>query len=198
MAASPLTTSTPETPRDPAQTLHRLIGKPPALWTVADLVAFVRDRGIRVLSLMHVGGDGWLKTLDFVPRDASHVADILTGGERADGSSLFGDLGIPAGASDIVIRPRMSTAFLDPFAPDATLALLCSHYNRQGAPLPESPDTLVRAAHARLASETGLDLHALGEIEFCLGHRREEAEAPRPVAPEAPLADEAALESCAE
>ncbi len=177
MAAAPLTTVTPEPPRDPAQTLHRLIGKPPALWTVADLVTFVAERGIRVLSLMHVGGDGWLKTLDFVPRDASHLSDILTGGERADGSSLFGDLGIRAGASDIVIRPRLSTAFVDPFAPDPTLALLCSHYDRQGAPLPESPDTLVRAAHARLARETGLDLHALGEIEFFLGHRREEAEA---------------------
>lgn len=169
-------TSTTELPRDPAQTLHRLIGKPATLWTIADLMAFVSERGIRVLSLMHVGGDGWLKTLDFVPRDAAHLADILAGGERADGSSLFGELGIPVGASDIVIRPRPSTAFLDPFAPEPTLALLCGHYDRQGAPLAESPDTLVRAAHARLLKETGLDLHALGEIEFFLGHRREEAE----------------------
>jgi glutamine synthetase len=169
--------STPEPGGDPARTLHRHIGKPPARWTVADLTDFVRDRGIRVLSLMHVGGDGWLKTLDFVPRDSAHLADILSGGERADGSSLFGDLGISAGASDIVLRPRPSTAFLDPFAPEPTLALLCGHYDRQGAPLAESPDTLVRAAHARLLRETGLDLHALGEIEFFLGHRREEAEA---------------------
>ena len=110
--------------RDPAQTLHRQIGKPPASWTVDDLMAFVRDRGIRILSLMHVGGDGWLKTLDFVPLDRSHLADILSGGERADGSSLFGDLGIPVGASDIAIRPRLSTAFLDPFAPEPTLAVI--------------------------------------------------------------------------
>ncbi len=68
---------------------------------------FVHDRGIRVLSLMHVGGDGWLKTLDFVPRDVAHLTDVLSGGERADGSSLFGDLGIPVGASDIVMRPRL-------------------------------------------------------------------------------------------
>ncbi len=112
--------------------------------------AFVRDQDIRVLSLMHVGGDGWLKTLDFVPRDSAHLADVLTGGERADGSSLFGDLGIPVGASDIVMRPRLSTAFLDPFAAEPTLAVLCSHFNRQGAPLAESPDTLVRAAYRRL------------------------------------------------
>lgn len=177
MAERNVSSSVPDVPRDPAQTLHRLIGKPPARWSAGDLTAFVRDRGIRVLSLMHVGGDGWLKTLDFVPRDAAHLADILAGGERADGSSLFGDLGIPVGASDIVLRPRLSTAFLDPFAPEPTLAVLCSHYNRAGAPLPESPDTLVRAAHARLLRETGLDLHALGEIEFFLGHVRGEAEA---------------------
>ncbi|OHE78538.1 MAG: hypothetical protein A2107_09685 [Verrucomicrobia bacterium GWF2_62_7] len=157
--------------------LHRLIGKRPAFWTADDLVGLVRDRGISVLSLMHVGGDGWLKTLDFVPRDAAHLADVLAGGERADGSSLFGDLGIQVGASDIVMRPRLSTAFMDPFAPEPTLAVLCSHFDRQGKPLAESPDTLVRTAHARLLAETGVDLHALGEIEYFLGHRAGEGEA---------------------
>lgn len=162
---------------DSAQTLHRMLGKPAAAWTAGDLADLVRDQGIRVLSLMHVGGDGWLKTLDFVPRDAAHLKDLLAGGERADGSSLFGDLGIPVGASDIVMRPRLSSAFLDPFAPEPTLAVLCSHFNRQGQPLAESPDTLVRAAHARLVRETGIELHALGEIEYFLGHRSNEGEA---------------------
>ncbi|HEX6974443.1 MAG TPA: glutamine synthetase beta-grasp domain-containing protein, partial [Vicinamibacterales bacterium] len=162
--------------KDPAQTLLRHIEKPSSEWTVHDLTTFVHERGIRVLSLMHVGGDGWLKTLDFVPRDAVHLADVLTGGERADGSSLFGDLGIPVGASDIVLRPRLSSAFLDPFAPEPTLAVLCSHFDRQGRPLAESPDTLVRAAHARLRDETGVELHALGEIEFFLGARPGDAE----------------------
>ena len=167
----------PSSPRDSAQTLHRFLGKPPDTWSADDLVAFVHERGIRVLSLMHVGGDGWLKTLDFVPRDASHLKDVLTGGERADGSSLFGDLGIPVGASDIVIRPRLSSAFEDPFSPEPTLAVLCSHFNRTGAPLAESPDTLVRAAYERLIDETGVALHALGEIEFFLGHRRDDSDA---------------------
>lgn len=177
MTASSTSQNRPSASVDPAHTVHRFLGKPPSSWTAKDLAEFAHDRGIRVLSLMHVGGDGWLKTLDFVPRDAQHMADVLAGGERADGSSLFGDLGIPVGASDIVLRPRLSTAFVDPFAPDATLAVLCSHLGRQGMPLPESPDTLVRAAHERVVRETGMELHALGEIEFFLGHRREEAEA---------------------
>ena len=163
--------------RNQAQTLLRHIGKPASAWTVDDLTAFVRDQDIKVLSLMHVGGDGWLKTLDFVPRDSAHLSDVLTGGERADGSSLFGDLGIPVGASDIVMRPRLSTAFIDPFAAEPTLAVLCSHYNREGAPLAESPDTLVRAAYQRLVAATGVELHALGEIEFFLGARLGDAEA---------------------
>lgn len=172
---------TPESPSGPhadsAQTLLRHIGKPAAEWTVDDISAFMRERDIRVLSLMHVGGDGWLKTLDFVPRDAVHLTDVLTGGERADGSSLFGDLGIPIGASDIVMRPRLPSAFVDPFSPEPTLAVLCSHFNRQGEPLAESPDTLVRAAYARLLAETGVELHALGEVEFFLGTRLGDADA---------------------
>jgi glutamine synthetase len=161
----------------PTQVLLREIRKPAADWTAADVASFARERRIRLLALMHVGGDGWLKTLDFVPRDPAHLADVLAGGERADGSSLFGDLGIPAAASDIVLRPRLSTAFVDPFAPEPTLAVLCGHHDRQGAPLPESPDTLVRAAYARLRAETGVDLHAHAEIEFFLGARLADADA---------------------
>jgi glutamine synthetase len=172
-----MTVSPSAPPAESAQTLLRHIGKTAAEWTVEDISSFMRERDIRVLSLMHVGGDGWLKTLDFVPRDAVHLADVLNGGERADGSSLFGDLGIPVGASDIVLRPRVSTAFVDPFAQEPTVAVLCNHFNRQGAPLAESPDTLVRAAHARLQAETGVELHALGEIEFFLGTRLADAEA---------------------
>ncbi len=63
----------------PARTLERLIGKPAASWAIHDLVDLYRERRIRLISLMHVGGDGWLKTLDFVPRDAEHLRDILEG-----------------------------------------------------------------------------------------------------------------------
>ena len=56
--------------------------------------------------------------------------------------------------------------------------MLCSHFNRQGAPLAESPDTLVRAAvRSGCVAETGVELHALGEIEFFLGTRLGDAEA---------------------
>ncbi len=160
----------------PACTLTRLIGKPSAEWTIDDLVDLVTRLGIRLVSLMHIGGDGWPKTLDFVPRDERHLREVLAAGERADGSSLFGDLGIPVGMSDIVIRPRPYTAFLDPFAEQPTLVLCASHFGRDGAPLPQSPTTLVERAYQRLKRETGVDLHALGEVEFFLGKRPDETE----------------------
>jgi glutamine synthetase len=159
-----------------ACTLVRAIGKPETHWTVDDLAGIVESHGIRLIGLMHVGGDGWLKSLDFVPRDVEHAREVLSHGERADGSSLFGNLGVPVTASDVVLRPRLSTAFLDPFASVPTLAVLCGHHGRDGAPLPESPDTIVRRASARLEVVSGVVLHALGEVEFFLGKRPEHSD----------------------
>jgi glutamine synthetase len=160
----------------PACRLVRLIGKAPEAWTVDDLVGVVGALGIRLVSLMHVGGDGWLKTLDFVPRDLPHLRDVLSFGERADGSSLFGSMGVSVTASDVVLRPRLSTAFVDPFATYPTLVVFCGHIGRDGAPLPESPDTIVRRASDRLQAETGVELHALGEVEYFLGKRPDETD----------------------
>ncbi|MBI4881002.1 MAG: glutamine synthetase [Planctomycetes bacterium] len=160
----------------PADQLERLIGKPSSEWTVDDLIAVVSDRGIRLLSLMHVGGDGWLKTLDFAPRSRRHLADILRGGERADGSSVFRGMGIQSEASDILLRPRLASAFLDPFSPLPGLAVMCSHAGRDNQPLPESPDTIVRRAFERVRRETGLELAALGELEYFLAKHKQESD----------------------
>ncbi len=170
-SSPPATPTTPTGSCLPAWTVERLLGKPPATWTTDDLVGLVKEQGIRNLSLMHIGGDGWLKTLDFIPRSESHLRDIIDGGERADGSSLFAGTAIRADASDVVLRPRRATAFFDPFAPLPTMALLCAHLGRDGNPLPQSPDTILRAAYERLEEATGIQLHALGEVEYFLGKR---------------------------
>jgi len=152
------------------------LGKPRAEWTEDDMEDLVRRRGIQVVSLMHVGGDGWLKTLDFVPRTAGHFKDIVQGGERADGSNLFPKAGIPPDQSDIILRPRVRTAFLDPFASLPTLVLMCGHVDPEGNSLPASPDTILRRACAQLREVTGTDLWALGEVEYFLGKRRDESD----------------------
>lgn len=158
----------------PAGRLQRLLGKASSAWTAQDLVALYRDQRLRLLSLMHVGGDGWLKTLDFVPRSDEHLYDVLVGGERADGSSLFAGMGIRPGRSDILLRPRIASAFLDPFAEQPSLVVLCSHAGRDQRPLPESPDTILRRACAMLQDELDLQMLALGEVEYFLGKRSAE------------------------
>ena len=174
--ASDLAASASQASQLPANRLSRLLGRAPDEWTLDDLVEiFVAER-LRLVSLMHVGGDGWLKTLDFVPRDVAHLREVLSHGERADGSSLFGALGVQVTSSDVVLRPRLETAFLDPFAGVPTLAVLCGHQGRDGAPLAESPDTIVRRAFARLEAETGVALLALGEVEYFLGKRPDESD----------------------
>lgn len=149
--------------------LAQLLRKPNSEWTADDLVSVVRDQGVRVVSLMHIGGDGWLKTLDFAPNSPQHLRDIFAGGERGDGSSIFAGLGISAGASDIVLRPRIETAFFDPFAPEPTLVVLCAHLGRDGKPLPVSPDTVLNRAYERLKRDAGIELHGLGEVEYFIG-----------------------------
>ena len=160
----------------PASRLHRLIGRPNTTWTVDDLLEVFTQQRLRLVSLMHIGGDGWIKTLDFVPRDLIHLRDVLACGERADGSSLFGALGVPVTASDVILRPRVETAFIDPFATSPTLAVLCGHLGRDGEPLPESPDTILHRACDRLRAESGIDLHGLGEVEYFLGKRPDESD----------------------
>ena len=160
----------------PAGRVRRLLEKPRSQWSVPDMVRLVQEQGVRTIALMHVGSDGSLKTLDFTPRSQEHLRDVLTAGERADGSSLFPDMGIQPGASDIVLRPRISSAFFDPFSPYPTLAFLCEHQGRDGQPLPQSPDTIVRRAFERLKKETGVELLAHGEVEYFLGKHRGESD----------------------
>jgi glutamine synthetase len=158
----------------PGDSLAQQFGKPRSDWTADDLANLFRDRGLRIVSLLHVGGDGWLKTLDFVPRSIDHFKDVVEGGERADGSQLFAGTGIPSVASDIVLRPRIGSAFLDPFSEEPTLVLMCGHQGRDGQPLPQSPDTILRRASQRVKAETGAELWALGEVEYFLGKRSDE------------------------
>lgn len=153
----------------PLSHLERLLRKSCNEWSLDDLCSLITEHRIRLLSLMHIGGDGLLKALDFAPQSLSHLQDVLLGGERADGSSIFSGLGISSGASDIILKPKLHTAFLDPFSEIPTLAVLCSHLGRDGNPLEQSPDTVLNQAYERAQKQTGVDLWAHGEVEFFVG-----------------------------
>ena len=138
--------------------------KPRAAFTKADLTRFVKAKGIRHVNFMYPGGDGRLKTLNFVLNDDAYLDEILTCGERVDGSSLFSY--IEASSSDLYVVPRYATAFVDPFAKLPTLCLLCSFFNQDGEPLESSPEYTLRKACAAFRKATGLEFQAMGELEY--------------------------------
>lgn len=140
------------------------IGKCPADFTRADIINYVKAEGIRLVNFMYPAGDGRLKTLNFVLHNLKYLDTILSCGERVDGSSLFED--VDAKKSDLYVVPRYSTAFLDPFAEEPTLCMLCSYFNGDGQPLETAPEHTLQKALDALHEHCQLDFHAMAELEY--------------------------------
>ncbi len=138
--------------------------KSPREFTKADIIEFIASEGIQHVNFMYPAGDGRLKTLNFIINDAAYLDEILTCGERVDGSSLFSF--IQAGASDLYVVPRFCTAFVDPFAELPTLTMLCDFFDKDGNPLASSPAQTLRRACQAFKEETGCEFEAMGELEY--------------------------------
>ena len=138
--------------------------KPSSEFTKEDIVRFIQENEIKMVNFMYPGGDGKLKTLNFIINNLAYLDTILTCGERVDGSSLFSF--IQAGSSDLYVLPRFSSAFVDPFAEIPTLCMLAAYFDKDGNPLESSPEyTLAKAAKA-FRDVTGMEFHAMGELEY--------------------------------
>ena len=140
------------------------LGKSCKNFTKDDIIRFCCENGITMVNFMYPAGDGRLKTLNFVINNLAYLDEILTCGERVDGSSLFPF--IEAGSSDLYVIPRFSTAFVDPFAEIPTLSMLCSYFNKDGEPLESSPENTLRKACRAFHEVTGMDFQAMGELEY--------------------------------
>ena len=138
--------------------------KKPQLYTKADVIRFVKENGIEMIDFMYPAGDGRIKTLNFVITDDEYLDNILTYGERVDGSSLFPF--IEAGRSDLYVLPRFRTAFVDPFAEIPTLTMLCAYFDRDGHRLESSPDFTLHKACKTLKDKFGIEFQAMGELEY--------------------------------
>ncbi|MBP1589173.1 MAG: glutamine synthetase [Kiritimatiellae bacterium] len=147
-----------------ADELVAAIGKPRAKFTKKDIKDYIARHGVQHVNFMYPGGDGRLKTLNFVVNSDAYLDEILTCGERVDGSSLFTT--IEASSSDLYVVPRFATAFRDPFAELPTLCLLCDFFNKDGQPLASSPAYTLRKACAAFRKATGLEFEAMGELEY--------------------------------
>jgi glutamine synthetase len=144
----------------------RYLKKPADEFTKRDIIKFVEENGIRMINFRYIAGDGRLKTLNFIINNKKHLDQILSCGERVDGSNLFSY--IKASSSDLYVIPKYRTAFVDPFSQIPTLNLMCSYYTADGKPLESAPDNLVKRAQHILKKRTGMTMEALGELEFYL------------------------------
>ncbi len=138
--------------------------KPSREFTKADIVRYIKECGVEMVNFMYPAGDGRLKTLNFVINNEAYLDEILSCGERVDGSSLFPF--IEAGSSDLYVLPRFSTAFLDPFAELPTLSMLCTFFNKDGEPLESSPENTLKKACRAFHEVTGMEFQAMGELEY--------------------------------
>jgi len=133
-------------------------------FTMQDIVEYCVKQKIEFVNFHYCGWDGHLKTLNFVVQGVDHLKNILSAGERVDGSSLFPF--IEAGKSDLYVIPRYCTAFRNPFSEVPTIDLLCSFFNRDGEPFESAPQYILSKAHALFKKTTGLEMEAMGELEY--------------------------------
>jgi glutamine synthetase len=152
--------------------LVRQLNKAPKDFTKKDIIQFIENNDIKMLNFRYVGGDGRLKALNFVISDTAYLEQVLSHGERIDGSSLFSF--VETGSSDLYVIPRFRSAFIDPFAELPTLCLLCSYYTKDGKPLEISPEYILKKAAKSFKDVTGMEFQAMGELEYYVTGEKEE------------------------
>jgi len=144
--------------------LVQYLNKPSEDFTKNDLIRYIDDHNIAMINFRYAGGDGRLKTLNFVINSREHLDNILSTGERVDGSSLFPF--IKAGSSDLYVIPKYRSAFVNPFTNIPSLDILCSYYDKDGNPLDSSPEYILHKSHTVLTERTGLTFEVMGELEY--------------------------------
>ncbi len=152
--------------------LVKFLDKPASQFQRNDIIKFIEACGIEMLNFRYVAEDGKLKTLNFIIHSREHLEQVLTYGERVDGSSLFSF--ISAGSSDLYVIPRYRTAFMNPFSEIPALDILCSFYTNEGKPLENSPEYILKKAQGLFHEKTGMTFRALGELEYYINSPRED------------------------
>ncbi len=146
--------------------LSLLLDKPAADFTRADLLKIIESKGIERVTFHYLAIDGKLKELTVPAADPYHIEAVLAEGERVDGSSLFKGM-VDMALSDLYVVPRYRSAFFNPFD-EGSLDFVCRYLTKDGTPAPFTPDSILARAAALFRKTTGLELNALGELEFFL------------------------------
>ena len=146
--------------------LTQLLDKERSEFTRADMLRVIKERAIERLTFHYTSLDGKLRELKLPVGDELQAERVLASGERVDGSSLFPGL-VDTASSDLYVVPSYATAFLSPFDSNS-LNFICRFLDRDGQLAPFTPDNILTIAHERFKERSGLELHALGELEFFL------------------------------
>jgi glutamine synthetase len=149
-----------------ANPLSALLDKPARDFVRADLLEIIDRKQIERLTFHYTGLDGKLKELKLPAADKLQVEMILAEGERVDGSSLFRGM-VDMALSDLYVVPQYRTAFLNPFD-DKSLDFVCRYLGKDGSPAPFTLDNILARAAELFRRSSGLELYALGELEFFL------------------------------
>ena len=149
-----------------ANPLVRELGKMPEDFQREDLLDIIERRGITSIRLRYPAHDGRLKELKIPVLNYHQIECILAEGERVDGSNIFKGMIDPA-SSDLYVVPIYSTAFLDPFS-ENTLSVFCRFFDKSGKPAPTACDNILANSALSLTKSTGIELYAMGEVEFYL------------------------------
>ncbi len=146
--------------------LSQFLDKPREDFTREDLIKIFIEKQLERITFHYTALDGKLKELKIPIANRKQVERILTNGERVDGSSLFRGM-VDTALSDLYVVPVYKTAFLNPFD-EGSLDFICRYLNRDGELAPFTLDNILHNANAVFQRNTGLELYALGELEFFL------------------------------
>lgn len=158
--------STPDISYPLANPISVLLDKSPRDFQRGDFLDVIRQKQVERITFHYTAMDGKLKELKIPASNSRQVEFILAEGERVDGSSLFKGM-VDSAISDLYVIPVYRTAFLNPFD-EGSLDFICRYVTKEGELAPFALDTILSRAVHVFHKNTGLELYALGELEFYL------------------------------
>jgi glutamine synthetase len=132
--------------------------------TAADILKLIKEKEVKCVDIRFTDPRGKWQHVTF---DLSMVdEDFLENGTMFDGSSIAGWKAI--NESDMLLKPDLETAVIDPFFAQTTLILICDvHEPLTGQTYTRCPRSIAKAAEAYLASSGIGDTTYFGpEAEF--------------------------------
>jgi len=149
-----------------ANPLSAILDKSSQDFQRADFLKIIEHKQIERITFHYTALDGKLKELRLPFSSRSEAESILAEGERVDGSSLFKGM-LDVSISDLYVVPEYKTAFLNPFD-NKSLDFICRFLTKEGKRAPFALDNILAKACQLFRAKSGLELYALGELEFFL------------------------------